>query len=83
MPLTNFLAKCGTSKYLTDALLEADLDEEWAFRFPVMEGVATKEEVDKATLKELQLLNGLASRKQEYFADAVAYSVAKLISPDI
>ena len=82
MPLMNFLEKSGTKQYLSTALLEADLDKEWAFRFPVIEGVATQEEVDKATLMELQFLNGLASHKQEYFADAIAYSLAKVMYPD-
>ncbi len=36
-----------------------------AFWFPVIAGVATREEMERATMKEVQILNEVASRKLE------------------
>lgn len=80
--LPNFLHKAGEEKYLTDSHLDEAIEEEWAFIYPVAEGVATREEVETATLKGLQLLNGLASRKTEVRAKALAYELAKALSDD-
>lgn len=81
MKLMNFLANSGSKKYLNDQLLESDLNEEWAFVWPVYQGVATAEEVDQATLKKLQFLNGLADRKQESLANAIANAMANVMFP--
>ena len=81
MQLMSFLASSGSKKYLSDQLLEADLDKEWLYVWPVYQGVATTEEVDKATLQKLQFLNGLADRKQESLANAIAMAVANVMFP--
>lgn len=36
-----------------------------AFWFPVIAGVATREEMERATMKEVQILNEVANRKLE------------------
>ncbi|HJG85242.1 MAG TPA: hypothetical protein K8V21_07665 [Weissella thailandensis] len=77
----SFLASCGSKKYLSEQLLETDLDNEWPFVWPIYQGVATDEEVNTATLKKLQFLNGLADRKQESLANAIAIAVANVMSP--
>ncbi|WP_419154626.1 hypothetical protein [Weissella bombi] len=81
MKLMNFLASSGSKKYLNEQLLESDLDDEWPYVWPVYQGVATAEDVDKATLKKLQFLNGLADRKQESLANAIAIAVANTMFP--
>lgn len=81
MQLMSFLESSGSKKYLSDQLLEADLDKEWPYVWPVYQGVATAEEVDKATLQKLQFLNGLADRKQESLANAIAIAVANVMFP--
>ncbi len=77
----NFLASSGSKKYLNEQLLESDLDDEWPYVWPVYQGVATAEDVDKATLKKLQFLNGLADRKQESIANAIANAMANIMFP--
>ncbi|MGK4018264.1 hypothetical protein AB0Y21_08345 [Weissella paramesenteroides] len=75
------MASSGSKKYLSDQLLEADLYKEWPYVWPVYQGVATTEEVDKATPQKLQFLNGLADRKQESLANAIAIAVANVMFP--
>ena len=79
MQLMSFLASSGSKKYLSEQLLETDLDNEWPFVWPIYQGVATTEEVNTATLKKLQFLNGLADRKQESLANAIAIAVANVM----
>ena len=76
----SFLEKSGSRTYSGrngKKQLEQDIDEEWAYLWPIYQGVATKEEVNKATVKELQFLNGLANRKQEISANAIATALAE------
>ncbi|MCC4348385.1 hypothetical protein LMB39_04755 [Limosilactobacillus reuteri] len=42
-----------------------EVNDNDAFWFPVIAGVATREEMERATMKEVQILNEVASRKLE------------------
>lgn len=82
MKLTNFFLKCGSSQYDSEILLKRDVDERWGYINPIVNGVASTEEVEHASLKELQLLNALADRKRDDFANAIAYALAKVMYPE-
>lgn len=55
-----------TNHYPSEFFTNRDVEDNWIYEWPVIAGVATREEVDHATLKELQYLNALADKKQAY-----------------
>lgn len=65
MQLMNFLDNLTTKGYKNELHLKKAIEENWFFEWPVIMGIATRQEVDKADLKELQYLNGLADKKRE------------------
>lgn len=63
MKLTDFLVKGLTSKPFSSVELQVEKDS--LFWLPVIAGVATKTEVEMATLEELQILNIVANKKMK------------------
>lgn len=53
------------SKTANQAEIINEVNDNDAFWFPVIAGVATREEMERATMKEVQILNEVASRKLE------------------
>ncbi len=62
--MENLSTKAYPNEYYVANLVENN----WLFEWPIIAGVATRPEVDMASLKELQYLNALADRKQQYIA---------------
>ncbi|WP_076149761.1 hypothetical protein [Ligilactobacillus murinus] len=46
-------------------VIKKQFEEQEMLWFPVMMGIATKAEMDKATMAEIQLLNEVANKKLE------------------
>lgn len=65
MQLMNFLEKLTTNGYKNERHLKKAIEDNWYFEWPVIMGIATRQEIEVATQKELQYLNGLADKKQE------------------
>ncbi|KRN75683.1 hypothetical protein IV73_GL000177 [Weissella kandleri] len=61
----NFLDNLTTKGYKNELHLKKAIEDNWFFDWPVIMGIASREEVNAASLKELQYLNGLADKKQE------------------
>lgn len=61
----NFLDNLTTKGYKNELHLKKAIEDNWFFEWPVIMGIASRKEVDAASLKELQYLNGLADKKQE------------------
>lgn len=61
----NFLDNLTTKGYKNELHLKKAIEDNWFFEWPVIMGIASRKEVDVASLKELQYLNGLADKKQE------------------
>ena len=53
------------SKPANQAEIINEVNDNDAFWFPVIAGVATREEMERATMKEVQILHEVASRKLE------------------
>lgn len=51
------------SKPSNELVINKKVDDEDIFWFPVIAGVATKQEMEQATMEEVQILNEVAKRK--------------------
>ncbi len=49
----------------SELIIRKQFEDQEMLWFPVMMGIATKAEMDKATMAEIQLLNEVANRKLE------------------
>ncbi|MCI5942077.1 MAG: hypothetical protein MRZ40_05845 [Ligilactobacillus animalis] len=49
----------------SELIIRKQFEEQEMLWFPVMMGIATKAEMDKATMAEIQLLNEVANKKLE------------------
>ncbi|KRL81810.1 hypothetical protein [Ligilactobacillus equi] len=45
--------------------VKKQVEDNWWFWFPIVAGVATKEEMEKATSEEVQIFNKVAELKQQ------------------
>ena len=53
------------TEYPFASIIEKRYEDDQAFWWPLMMGIATKEEVQRANVKELQFLNLIATKKWE------------------
>lgn len=58
------------SKPSNDLVVSKKVDDNGMFWFPVIAGIATKEEMEHATMEELQVYNEVAKRKLELMGGA-------------
>lgn len=68
MPLIPFLVTY--SRPSNDWVISKKVDDNSMFWFPIIAGVATKEELEHATMEELQIYNEVAKRKIELMGGA-------------
>lgn len=68
MPLIPFLVTY--SRPSNDLVISKKVDDNSMFWFPIIAGVATKEELEHATMEELQIYNEVAKRKIELMGGA-------------
>lgn len=68
MPLIPFLV--AYSKPSNDLVISKKVDDNSMFWFPIIAGVATKQELERATMEELQIYNEVAKRKIELMGGA-------------
>lgn len=68
MPLIPFLV--AYSKPSNDLVISKKVDDNSMFWFPIIAGVATKQELEHATMEELQIYNEVAKRKIELMGGA-------------
>lgn len=62
--MTDFVEKHLATK--PDLLVKAKTDEQMFFWAPVIMGIVSREEMEAATMEELQFYNELAVKKQQY-----------------
>lgn len=58
------------SKPSNDLVISNKVDEDSMFWFPVIAGVATKQEMERATMEEVQIYNEVAKRKLDLMGGA-------------
>ncbi|WP_260308187.1 hypothetical protein [Lactobacillus johnsonii] len=68
MPLIPFLV--AYSKPSNDLVISKKVDDNSMFWFPIIAGIATKQELERATMEELQIYNEVAKRKIELMGGA-------------
>ena len=68
MPLIPFLVTY--SRPSNDLVISKKVDDNSMFWFPIIAVVATKEELEHATMEELQIYNEVAKRKIELMGGA-------------
>lgn len=68
MPLIPFLV--AYSKPSNDLVISKKVDDNSMFWFPIIAGVATKQELERATMEELQIYSEVAKRKIELMRGA-------------
>ncbi len=68
MPLIPFLVTY--SRPSNDLVISKKVDDNSMFWFPIIAGVANKEELERATMEELQIYNEVAKRKIELMGGA-------------
>lgn len=66
--LIPFLVAC--SKPSNNFVISKKVDDNSMFWFPVIAGIATKEELEHKTMEELQIYNEVAKRKIELMGGA-------------
>ncbi len=66
--LIPFLVTCSTPS--NNLVISKKVDDNSMFWFPVIAGIATKEELKRATMEELQIYNEVAKRKIELMGGA-------------
>lgn len=45
--------------------IQKQVDDDWWYWFPIVMGISTREEMEHASYEKIQLLNEVATRKQE------------------
>lgn len=58
------------SKPSNDWVISKKVDDNSMFWFPIIAGIATKQELERATMEELQIYNEVAKRKIELMGGA-------------
>lgn len=54
--------RCQTK---SDWKIQRQVEDDWWYWFPIVMGVSTREEMDKANAVQIQILNEVAKKKQQ------------------
>jgi len=81
LKLTRFLVRNSTEQ-LNDLQIQQRADEDFIYRYPVLRGVATKEQVESATMEELRLYMQMARMVDDIDNDKEVYSIRRGLSDE-